>query len=144
VILEKLPATATGIALIEVPEAGEAQLLPTRSGVEVRWLSSRVAPSGRLPMLAEAVRDVSWPAAGSVFAWVGTESAAVRAICEHLDVERDLDRQRKLAIGYWNRGLAEDVYHDRHDNDREAEDRYEQQHDDDHHANAHHDDDHAH
>lgn len=130
-ILEKLPPAARGVALIEVPDAAEQQPLPTRSGIEVRWLV-RSGAGPEHDLLADACRAVAWPDGGSVFAWVGAESSAVRTIRRYLDDERRLDRRRKLAIGYWKRGLAEDVYHERHDNDREAEDKFENQHDDDH------------
>ena len=53
-ILETLPASFTGHALIEVPDAGDEQRVLTRSCVEVTWLARGDAPHGTL--LDPAVR----------------------------------------------------------------------------------------
>ncbi|ASK65404.1 cobalamin ABC transporter ATP-binding protein [Brachybacterium avium] len=55
-ILEALPASISGHALIEVPEAGDAQQLLSRSGVQVTWLPREGRPHGEL--LDAAVRRV--------------------------------------------------------------------------------------
>ena len=53
-ILEALPASISGHALLEVPEAGDAQQLLSRSGVQVTWLPREGRPHGEL--LDAAVR----------------------------------------------------------------------------------------
>jgi len=53
-ILEALPASVTGHALLEVPESGDVQELHTRSGVQVTWLPREGCAHGEL--LDEAVR----------------------------------------------------------------------------------------
>ena len=55
-ILEALPASISGHALLEVPEAGDAQELHSRSGVQVTWLPREGRPHGEL--LDAAVRRV--------------------------------------------------------------------------------------
>ena len=55
-ILEALPASISGHALLEVPEAGDAQQLLTRSGVQVTWLPREGRPHGQL--LDRAVREL--------------------------------------------------------------------------------------
>ena len=55
-ILEALPASISGHALIEVPETGDAQQLLSRSGVQVTWLPREGRPHGEL--LDAAVRRV--------------------------------------------------------------------------------------
>ncbi|WP_394216742.1 SIP domain-containing protein [Brachybacterium vulturis] len=55
-ILEALPASISGHALLEVPEAGDAQQLLSRSGVQVTWLPREGRPHGEL--LDAAVRRV--------------------------------------------------------------------------------------
>ena len=55
-ILEALPASISGHALIEVPEAGDTQQLLSRSGVQVTWLPREGRPHGEL--LDAAVRRV--------------------------------------------------------------------------------------
>jgi iron complex transport system ATP-binding protein len=53
-ILEALPASISGHALLEVPESGDVQQLLTRSGVQVTWLPREGRPHGEL--LDAAVR----------------------------------------------------------------------------------------
>src|SRR5699024_1137540 len=55
-ILEALPASISGHTLLEVPEAGDAQQLHSRSGVQVTWLPREGRPHGEL--LDAAVRRV--------------------------------------------------------------------------------------
>lgn len=55
-ILESLPESFTGHALIEVPHAEDEQRVPTRSGVELTWLARGDAPHGTL--LDPAVRTL--------------------------------------------------------------------------------------
>ncbi|WP_193107146.1 SIP domain-containing protein [Brachybacterium sp. FME24] len=47
-ILESLPASISGHALIEVPDASDQQRILTRSGVQVRWLPRGDRPHGEL------------------------------------------------------------------------------------------------
>lgn len=56
-ILEQLPATASGVAMIEVPTADD--VLPVRApeGVEVRWLARSGADAVHGERLVPAVRD---------------------------------------------------------------------------------------
>ncbi|SHE94108.1 siderophore-interacting protein [Streptoalloteichus hindustanus] len=127
VILEKLPATARGYAFVEIPDAREEQELVRPAGVELVWLHRDGAPAGTGTLLADAARSVEMPTDESVFAWAGAESAAVLDLRRHWQHERGLDRRRKLAIGYWKRGISETEYSHRHDHDRADEDRYENQ-----------------
>ena len=55
-ILEALPASISGHALLEVPEVGDQQQLLTRSGVQVTWLPREGRPHGEL--LDAAVREL--------------------------------------------------------------------------------------
>ena len=55
-ILEALPASISGHALLEVPESGDAQQLLSRSGVQVTWLPREGRPHGEL--LDAAVRSL--------------------------------------------------------------------------------------
>ncbi|GAA1328030.1 SIP domain-containing protein [Brachybacterium horti] len=53
-VIESLPESFTGHALIEVPDAADEQRVPTRSGVEITWLARGDAPHGTV--LDPAVR----------------------------------------------------------------------------------------
>ncbi|MCP2260042.1 NADPH-dependent ferric siderophore reductase, contains FAD-binding and SIP domains [Streptoalloteichus tenebrarius] len=126
VILETLPETARGYAFVEVPDAREEQELVHPAGVELVWLHRGDAPAGTGTALADAARAVTIPD-GSVFAWAGAESTTVRTLRRHWQEECGLERRRKLAIGYWKRGISETEYDHKHDHDRAEEDRYENQ-----------------
>lgn len=55
-VIESLPESFTGHALIEVPDAADEQRVPTRSDVEITWLARGDAPHGTL--LDPAVRTL--------------------------------------------------------------------------------------
>ncbi|GAA4522195.1 SIP domain-containing protein [Brachybacterium paraconglomeratum] len=85
-ILEALPATISGHALIEVPEAGDQQQLLTRSGVQVTWLPREGRPHGEL--LDAAVRELM---SENALAFRGTAAdgtdAAAQPELEDVDIE---------------------------------------------------------
>lgn len=88
-ILESLPDSLSGHAILEVPESGDFQDLKTAADVEVIWLarggaSARPHPHGQL--LQEAVR-----AAVPVPGWVGIRSPEQAAGPEPEDVNVDRD-----------------------------------------------------
>ena len=94
-----------GLALVEVADAAEEQPLPAPAGVAVRWLHRDGTPPGESTLLVDAVAALE-PPGGEVFAWVGAESAAVRAIRADLRGRWGLGRAQHHAIGYWRRGRA--------------------------------------
>ena len=104
ILAEADPATR-GTVLVEVAGSAEEQDLAAPPGVTVRWLHRGPTPPGESTLLAEAVADLSRPP-GDVFAWVGAESAAVRAIRSDLRSRWGLSRAQHHAIGYWRRGRA--------------------------------------
>ncbi|MGK3963016.1 siderophore-interacting protein [Sorangium sp. So ce118] len=109
-LLEALPATARGHAVVAVPDEADVQQLEHPPQVALTWLplGGRHAPS---PELEEAVRALTWPS-GRVFAWVAGESDSVRAIRDHLRSERGLGRDAMYAVPYWRASRSEEVYHE--------------------------------
>ena len=105
-IVEALPAGARALVYVEVWDAAEEQRLASAGEVTVRWLH-RSPAAGEVPSLVEAVRGAQFPA-GSVFAWLGGEAGAVRALRRHLLGERGVDRRSVHFTGYWRRGLTHD------------------------------------
>ena len=105
-ILAEAPASATGVALVEVAGPEEEQPLPAPAGVTIRWLHRGGTPPGESTLLADAVAALDPPAGDDVFAWVGAESAAVRSIRADLRSRWGLGRAQHHAIGYWRRGRA--------------------------------------
>lgn len=86
-------------AWIEVREPAAIKDLPQSPSAQVTWLV-------RDTML-DAVRGADLPA-GTPYAWVAGESAAVRALRRHLVHDRGFDRRRVTFTGYWRRGATED------------------------------------
>ena len=105
-ILATAPADARGVALLEVAGVAEEQPLPRPDGVTVRWLHRGATPPGESTLLTDAVAALDRPEGDDVFAWVGAESAAVRAIRSDLRGRWGLGRAQHHAIGYWRRGRA--------------------------------------
>jgi NADPH-dependent ferric siderophore reductase len=95
-----------GIALVEVADPAEEQPLPMPDGVTVRWLHRNGMPPGESGLLVDAVAALEPFDGTDVFAWVGAESAAVRAIRADLRGRWGLGRAQHHAIGYWRRGRA--------------------------------------
>ena len=94
-----------GVALLEVAGPEEEQPLPAPPGVTVRWLHRSGAADAPGP-LAEAVAALPRPDGEDLFAWVGAESATVRAVRADLRGRWGLRRSQHHAIGYWRRGRA--------------------------------------
>ena len=104
-ILAEAPPETRGLALLEVADGDEEQELPAPGGVELRWLHRGSTPPGRSALLVDAVAALQRPD-GAVFAWVGAESAAVRAVRADLRGRWGLARAEHHAIGYWRLGRA--------------------------------------
>jgi len=94
-----------GVALLEVAGPEEEQPLPAPAGVQVRWLH-RCAASPGTDLLIDAVAALARPDGEDLFAWVGAESATVRAVRADLRGRWGLRRSQHHAIGYWRRGRA--------------------------------------
>nr|WP_246368292.1 siderophore-interacting protein [Aurantimonas endophytica] len=103
-ILESLPSSARGIALIEVPDRHYVQDLDAPSGIAIRWLSRDGVPAGSTTDLADAVATVQIPASPTrVFAWAGTEFTAFRSIRAHLRQAVGLRADQHHVVAYWRR-----------------------------------------
>jgi len=106
--LENLPASAIGVALIEVADATERQEIAHQTGIELRWLYRNGAAPGTTTLLADAVRGVEMPPAGTaIYAFAGVEAEAFKAIRHYWREVLKLDKQNTLVNTYWRRGLAE-------------------------------------
>lgn len=107
-ILEGLPAEAAGVALIEVADAAEEQAIAAPPGVQIRWLHRGAAAPGTTTLLADALRQVAVPADhGDIFAWIGAEYTAFRAMHAFLRAEASIPANRMIAFSHWRRGMSE-------------------------------------
>jgi NADPH-dependent ferric siderophore reductase len=105
-ILGEADGSTVGTALVEVAGPAEEQPLIAPPGVTVRWLHRGDVGPGESTLLADAVAALERPEGDDVFAWVGAESATVRAIRADLRGRWGLGRAQHHAIGYWRRGRA--------------------------------------
>ena len=99
--LERMPAGAPVMALVEVSGPEEEQKLPA----EVTWLHRGTQPHGSL--LVDAVRDLGF-LPGDVHAFVHGEATFVKELRRHLRLDRGLTPQQLSISGYWRRGMNED------------------------------------
>ncbi|GHD24616.1 siderophore-interacting protein [Tianweitania populi] len=100
-ILEELPATTRGYALIEVTDEHDHLPLRRPDGVVLQWLHRR---SGET--LKAATHAVAIPTKGSRFCWAGAEFEAIQAIRQHWR-DHGLSKHEELAVSYWRRGTAD-------------------------------------
>lgn len=106
-VLERLPAQAKGLALIEVADAADELPLRHPPGIELRWLRRAFDAESPLP---ELVANLRWSDIESASATVAGESSAVAAIRAQL-LAKGLTRDRLYAVPYWRRGQREEDYH---------------------------------
>jgi NADPH-dependent ferric siderophore reductase len=95
-----------GVVLVEVAEPAEEQPLRLPPGMTVRWLHRGATAPGESTLLVDAVAGLERFPGDDVFAWIGAESGAVRAIRADLRGRWGLSRAQHHAIGYWRRGRA--------------------------------------
>jgi NADPH-dependent ferric siderophore reductase len=107
--LEALPATATGVALVEVAGPADEQALPHPTGVDLRWLHRDATGAEPGTLLAEAVRGLP-RASRPVQVFAHGERAAVKAIRRVLQDEWGLERTELSLSAYWALGRAEDRF----------------------------------
>ena len=108
-ILEVLPADASGCVLLELASLADLPELEARAGVEVQpVLRSEDTPAGA--ELVEALRAAPL-GTSPVQAWVAGESVAIRAARKVL-LERGVARELLTTRGYWRYGEAGHPDHD--------------------------------
>ncbi|PLC13388.1 siderophore-interacting protein [Kocuria flava] len=105
-VLEFLPATARGEAVLEVGSRADVLPVTGPAGVAVRWVFRE--EGGSLP---EAVHAAGWPEdTAGVQAFAHGEREAMKALRRELLEVRGLDRSQVSLSGYWARGRTEDVF----------------------------------
>ena len=86
----------------EVDGPDEHQDLPQRPGVTVTWCHRDGAAPGTIPLLVDAVQQLTWPP-GRPYAWGGGESHAMTAVRRYLRDARRLTRAQVDMVAYWRR-----------------------------------------
>jgi len=104
--LERLPRSARGYALIEVPSEADRQALDHPPGIELTWL---INPDGQRPNapLIEAVLDCRWQS-GTPYPWFAGEFDAMRRIRRYFRDERGIDKRAMYVSCYWKLGATDE------------------------------------
>ena len=105
-ILESLPSTAVGQALIEVRDRGDVQTLDSPAGVQVDWLIRDTTPAHRSNALAGAVAQLAIPD-GRRWVWLAGEAGVTTGLRRHLVTDRGLDKSEVRFTGYWKHGRTD-------------------------------------
>ena len=111
-MLEALPATTTGIALLEVGGSADIFQIKTESAVEIRWLIRNGKPAEQSDLILNAVKEVVLPDVlfKSRFVWIAGEEKMVKAMRKYASEQLGLNREELRATVYWKAGLSEDDY----------------------------------
>ena len=107
-ILETLPATATGVAYIEIPGKEDEQELKTEADIQINWIYNTTPGENKL--LADAVRTSKIPGQDNTtrFGYVAAEFSSVKDIRQFLRKEQAWDQSELNAYSYWKYGASED------------------------------------
>lgn len=105
-VLESLPASAAGHALLEVESREHVQTLPTSSQLNVEWLIRDASEDSPIPARIAALR---FPEEKSRFVYVAGEYHLVKATRSHLRHDRGLTPSDYWAYAYWKRGAEEHI-----------------------------------
>lgn len=92
--IEELPAGRKVLAVIEIEDAEERQLLSGAADVETIWVERHQQS------LLEVVSQLTLPA-GKLFSFVATEAALSRKLRRVLLDEHTVDEDALKAVGYW-------------------------------------------
>lgn len=102
-ILEELPAGLKVTAFIEVPNNQDMQKIITTADATITWLPRNGLPAGDGTALLDAMTTASLPREKTEV-WFAAESSVVRSVRRHFLLERQFDRSRITASGYWKKG----------------------------------------
>ncbi|RLK52349.1 siderophore-interacting protein [Microbacterium telephonicum] len=102
-VCSSLPASATGVVLLEAPSAEDTLAFDAPAGVEVRWI---VREQGGTPGAAalDALQQLPAETAGTHYFIVGEQSLPTSAR-RHL-VAAGVDKAQISFVGYWRVGAA--------------------------------------
>lgn len=114
VILEDLPATAKGTAILEVYDENEIMEIPTKADIRIIWTYNSNPQKGS--EIATVLKAQPLPATAR-FAYIAAEFSTVKEIRNYLRKEQGWSREELYAYSYWKSGVAED----RSAGDRRAE-----------------------
>lgn len=105
VLLERLPAHATGDVYLEVYHQDDILDLVKPANVQIHWFINPTP--GQSSLIAEKVKTSVFPENKSQFVFAAAESATIKEIQHFLKEEKALNRDDWQAFAYWKLGLSE-------------------------------------
>jgi NADPH-dependent ferric siderophore reductase len=110
-MLENLPPTAIGVAVVEVASTEEEQNLLKPEGIEIRWLHRHGAAPGTTTLLPNAFEAIEWPRDDvDIYLWAAMEYSAFKTIRAAARKRLRPDRDSHLIVSYWRRGSSEEQH----------------------------------
>jgi NADPH-dependent ferric siderophore reductase len=110
-MLESLPETAQGLALIEVADRKEELPLAAPAGIAIRWLHRDARKPGGQSLLLEAFDGFVWDADGpDLYLWSATEHDIFRQIRSAAKERLRAGHDQHLVVSYWRAGISEDQH----------------------------------
>lgn len=106
-VCASLPATATGLAILEVPDAADALAFAHPAGIDVRWIVREHGEKPGVPALRmlQGLDAAELPGDG-YHAYVVGEQALPTDARRHLVGERGVPKELVSFCGYWRVGTA--------------------------------------
>lgn len=117
--LEKLPAHATGYAVIEVMSENDKQVINAPEGMALHWVVN-ASPDKENTCLLDAVKKMPWKD-GIANVWVAGEFEAMRHLRRYFKQECDVQRGQIYASSYWKMGETDEGNKAAKKQDAEAE-----------------------
>ena len=108
-ICESLPNDARGIAVVEVPTAGDRQEFRAPSGIELRWAVRPADDPHAVPGQAALAELPGLDLGGfgtEVYAFAIGESSLATGTRRHLVGERGIPKTHVDFVGYWRHGRS--------------------------------------
>lgn len=102
-LLEAMPRTARGVAVVEVDGAADEIPVDHPPGYTLRWLHRAPAEPGQHSLLPGALAGIAWPEQGSRYVWAACEQEGAVRLREALR-EAGLEKPEFRVAAYWRRG----------------------------------------
>lgn len=118
--LEKLPADATGYAVIEIASEADKQALIKPAGIDIIWVINDAVSATHSPLL-EHVQALPW-SSGQPSVWAACEFHSMRQLRDYFKKTREVQKSHLYISSYWKIDRTEDEHKvdKRQDSDAEA------------------------
>ena len=103
--LESLPASAKGVAVLEIQSEADAVPLTAPAGVNLQWIIND-KPGTKPELLADALRQVKIPTS-NLAGWAACEFSSMQALRRYLREDLGLGPRSLYISSYWKLGLNE-------------------------------------